>query len=58
MSKFTKLIPQEGLDLVKYSGKDLINRLGKDVIENVVLSILCGDNLRDLTESLTQEGVS
>ena len=57
MSKFTKLIPQEGLDLVKYSGKDLINRLGKDVIENVVLSILCGDNLRDLTESLTQRRI-
>lgn len=57
MSKFSSLIPKEGISLVKYSGKDVINRLGDSVIKNVVLSILCGDNLRNLTESLTQRRI-
>ena len=57
MSKFHELIPKEGLDLVSYSSDDLLNRLGKDVISEVVLSVLCGNNVRDLTEGLTQRRI-
>lgn len=47
-------IPKFSLELVNYNGKDLLNKIGEDVIRNVVYSILCGENVRDLTESLTQ----
>lgn len=51
------LIPNNTIDLVKYEGKDLIKRLGEDIISNVVSSVLCGDNIRDLTENLTQRRI-
>lgn len=57
MSKFHQLIPKEGLDLVSYSSNDLLDRLGTDVISEVVLSVLCGNNVRDLTEGLTQRRI-
>lgn len=57
MTKFYELIPQEGLDLVSYSSNDLLDRLGEDVISEVVTSVLCGNNVRDLTEGLTQRRI-
>lgn len=57
MSKLVDLIPNNSLELVNYSGSDLISRLGKDIISNVVLSVLCGDNIRNLTEGLTQRRI-
>lgn len=47
-------IPNIGKNLVKYKGIELIDRLGKDVIIEVVSSILCGGNVRAMTEKLTQ----
>ena len=46
----TDFIPEKSLRLVKYSGDQLIDRLGFEVIKNVVISILSGRNVRDLTE--------
>ena len=57
MAKLSNLIPTDSLELVKYSGSNLIDRLGKDIISNVVLSVLCGDNIRNLTEGLTQRRI-
>ena len=57
MEKLSNLIPNDSLNLVNYSGTDLIDRLGKDIISNVVLSVLCGDNIRNLTEGLTQRRI-
>jgi len=54
----SRLIPQLGLNLAKYSGSQLIERVGKDIIENLVASILCGGNVRSLTEGLTQRRIS
>lgn len=51
---FKNLIPLQSLSLVKYSGTQIIERLGKDIISNVVSSVLSGENIRSLTESLTQ----
>lgn len=53
----TDLIPNEGLKLVKYSGNQFVDKLGMSVVQNVVTSILMGDNVRDLTEGLTQRRV-
>jgi hypothetical protein len=57
MGKFLDNIPTSSLELVNYSGSELLNRLGKDIISNVVASVLCGDNIRDLTEGLTQRRI-
>ena len=51
-------IPELGLSLAKYSGEQLIERVGQDIIKNVVSSILCGGNVRSLTEGLTQRRIS
>ena len=51
---FRDLIPSQSLSLVKYSGSQIIERLGKEIISNVVASVLSGENIRSLTESLTQ----
>lgn len=51
------LIPNGTLDLVHYEGKELIKRLGIEIISNVVVSVLCGENIRDLTENLTRRRI-
>ncbi len=56
-NKILEQIPQEALDLTKYSGKDVINKLGVSIITDVVCSILCGGNVRNLTEKLTQRRI-
>ena len=57
MATLRELIPEESVKLVKYSAQDLINRLGKDIISSVVESVLCGGNIRHLTEGLTQRRI-
>lgn len=50
-------IPEIGKNLTKFTGKELIDRVGNEVISNVVASILCGGNVRSLTEGLTQRRI-
>ena len=50
-------IPEIGRKLTKFTGKELIDRVGNDVINEVVTSILCGGNVRALTEGLTQRRI-
>lgn len=54
----SKYIPDLGLNLAKYSGAEVIERIGEDIIREVVTSILCGGNVRSLTEGLTQRRIS
>jgi len=54
----SKFIPELGLSLAKYTGSQLIERVGQDIIKNVVSLILCGGNVRSLTEGLTQRRIS
>lgn len=55
--KLSSYITIQGKELIKYSGKQLIEKLGNEAIINVVSSVLCGGNIRNLTESLTQRRV-
>lgn len=57
MTKFVDLIPPMGLDMVTSSGEDFIKEVGKDVINNVVFSVLCGDNIRNITEEVTRKRI-
>lgn len=50
----TDLMPKAGKDLLAYSGKDVLEKVGVDIIRNIIVSILCGENVRDLTEDLTK----
>lgn len=50
-------IPELGRNLTKFSGKELIDKVGSEVINKVVSSILCGGNVRTLTEGLTQRRI-
>lgn len=54
----SKYIPEEGKKLSKYTGTELIERVGDDIIKEIVGSILCGGNVRSLTEGLTQRRIS
>lgn len=54
MYNLGKFIPQLGLSLAHYSGKQVIDRLGVEVIQETVASVLCGYNIRSLTETLTR----
>ena len=54
MSNLGKFIPQLGLSLAHYSGKQVIDRIGVEVIQETVASVLCGYNIRSLTETLTR----
>lgn len=51
---FKELIPEPSLKLVKYSGTQILDRLGVDIVSHVVTSVLVGENIRNLTEGLTQ----
>jgi hypothetical protein len=57
-SKLTDLMPQTGKNLIAYSGKEVIEKVGEDIIKNIIASILCGENVRDLTEDLTKRRVA
>jgi len=56
--KITDLMPQAGKDVIAYTGKEVISKVGADLIKNIVASILCGENVRDLTEDLTKRRVA
>ncbi|NJL11611.1 MAG: CfrBI family restriction endonuclease [Microscillaceae bacterium] len=55
--RLSKQIPEIGRKLAKFSGRELLQRVGKSVLNQVVTSILCGGNVRALTEGLTQRRV-
>lgn len=57
MANLSNFIPEEALKLTNYTGKELVVRLGEDIVRNVVASVLSGNNVRDLTESLTQRRI-
>jgi len=47
-------IPRVGESMAKYNGKEVIDKIGEDIICQVVASVLCGGNIRSLTEGLTR----
>ncbi|GGD72576.1 hypothetical protein GCM10011514_40840 [Emticicia aquatilis] len=52
--KISDFVPELGVELSSYKGSELIDRIGEEVVKNVVSSVLCGENVRSLTESLTR----
>lgn len=58
MKTLSKYIPELGLNLARFSGHELLQKVGDQAIRDVVTSILCGGNVRTLTEGLTQRRVA
>ena len=52
--KISKFIPKIGESLALYKGKEVLERIGESIVKEVVVSILCGGNVRALTEGLTR----
>jgi len=52
--KISEFVPKLGADLSSYGGKQPLDRIGEEAIREVVTSVLCGENLRSLTEGLTR----
>ncbi len=52
--KISEFIPEIGESFALYKGKDVLERIGENIIKEVVISILCGGNVRSLTEGLTR----
>lgn len=50
----SEFIPEIGESLALYKGKDVLERIGENIVKEVVTSILCGGNVRSLTEGLTR----
>jgi hypothetical protein len=50
----SQFIPKIGEDLALYKGKEVLERIGENIVKEVVISILCGGNVRSLTEGLTR----
>ena len=55
---FRDLFPQAGRELVDVRGDDVLRRLGPDGIFDVVGDILCGANVRAVTEAYTRTRVT
>ncbi len=53
--KIKKFIPDTGKKLASYTGSELIDRIGENTVKEVVSNILCGSNIRSLTETLTRK---
>lgn len=58
MKTISNNIPALGKDLSAYKGSELIDKLGEDIIKDLVANILCGKNIRSLTETLTRKRLS
>ncbi len=54
----SQFIPEMGKRLAKYSAIEMIERVGDEAIKDVVASVLCGGNIRSLTEGLTRKRLS
>ena len=52
--RISKNIPAIGESLAQYKGTEFIDRVGEEVTREVILSVLCGGNIRSLTERLTR----
>ncbi|MEO5361713.1 MAG: hypothetical protein H7843_14920 [Nitrospirota bacterium] len=54
MIKFEELLPDNFTYLLESSGAAFIKRAGADNVRQVVVDVLCGNNLRASTEHLTR----
>ncbi len=54
MKKISSLIPDTGEELSAIKGKEFIDKIGEKIVNELVTSILCGDNVRSMTETLTR----
>ena len=51
-------IPKIGKQLARYTAKEMVLSIGQEAINDVVSSVLCGGNIRNLTEELTKKRIA
>ena len=55
MTSVTECIPPLGKALASYKGREVLDKLGHDTVRHLVAGILCGRNVRSLTETMTRK---
>ena len=53
-----EIFPKRLQEQLRSGGKDFINSVGEDMVKEIVFNVLCGQNLRDITENLTKKRIS
>ena len=49
------LFPKKSKDILAVKGKRFIGEIGAEALREVILDVLCGENIRDSTEIITLE---
>lgn len=53
-----KFMPKKGRDVFTVAGKNFIEQIGIETVREVILQVLCGENLRNSTEIITRKRIS
>lgn len=56
--RLSDYIPDLWLQISSASGENVLKRLGDDIVRDIVVAILCGENVRMHTEGLTQQRIA
>lgn len=58
MPSILEFIPDRSFDFISMSNADLVDRMGEDKIKDIIIDVLCGDNVRAATEPLTRHRIA
>lgn len=58
MPSILEFIPDRSFDFISMSNADLVDRMGEDKIKEIIIDVLCGDNVRAATEPLTRHRIA
>ncbi len=56
--KVSKFMPNKVKAILKIGGNDFIKQVGIETVRQVVHAVLCGENLRDSTETITRKRIA
>jgi len=54
VQQFLDALPDSAMSLLTQTGSQFVEETGLEVVRDAVLDVLCGANIRDMTESLTR----
>ncbi len=52
------LFPKHSKDILVVKGKKFVDEIGSETLREVILDVLCGENIRDSTETVTRKRLS
>ena len=58
MHSILDFIPESSFDFISRTNIDLVDQMGEDKIKQIIIDVLCGDNVRVATEPLTRHRIA